>query len=229
MTETVRRGTEQRAAVLQSMSDRRNGLPRQRHSPEHVDDVLRSLPSHGWTAGWLGRRDRALLVLSQIAQLPYADIAALTAGEVKITGGVAKIKTPGGTTTVRQTEDNLVCAPCALARWVHALDLTVVYPDGRVIAAVIARAVPLTPQSPHLCESNNAITEVTRRLALLPPIDQWGHPVRAVSTRSAQPLPIHGRDVLRGRAATALATPLADREEQRANGLEQRVDVLLGS
>jgi hypothetical protein len=229
MVETVQRGSERRAAVLQSMADRRNGLPKQRHSPEHVDDVLRRLPSHGWTAGWLGRRDRALLVLSQVAQLPYADIAALTAGEVKITGGVATIRTPGGTTTLRRNEDDLLCAPCALARWVHALDLTVVYPDGRVIAAVIARAVPLTPRSPHLCESNNEITEVTRRLALLPPIDQWGHPVRAVSTRSAKPLPIHGREVVRSRAAATLATPIADREEQRANGLEQRVEVLLGS
>jgi len=62
---------------------------------------------------------------------------------------------------------------------VHALDLTVVYPDGRVVATVIARAVPLTPDSPHLCYSSTTITDITRRAALLPPIDRWGHPARA--------------------------------------------------
>jgi hypothetical protein len=209
------------------MNDRRSGLPKQRHSQEQVEKVLRALPSHGWPAGWLGRRDRALLVLSQVAQLPYASIAALTAGELQIADGVASIRTPGGMTRVRRNEDGLICGPCALARWVHALDLTVVYPDGRVIAAVIARAVPLTAHSPHLCDSNNTITEVTGRLAVLPPIDQWGHPVRTVSTRSAVSRPIHGRDVIRSRAATRLAEPLDAREEQRANSLEQRVEMLL--
>jgi len=228
MTETARRGQDRNATALHS-TDRRNNLPQQRHSVEHVDRVLAELPSHGWTAGWLGRRDRALLVLSQIAQLSYPDIAALTAGEVQIIGGVAKIRTIGGTTTLRRTDNDLLCAPCALARWVHALDLTVVYPDGRVIAAVIARAVPLTPQSPHLCESNNTITEVTGRLALLPPIDQWGHPVRAVPSRSKEQLPMQGRGAARTRAAATLATPIADGEQQRAIGLEQRVEILLGS
>src|SRR5664279_388608 len=34
---------------------------------EAVQAALRGLPSHGWTAGMFGRRDRALLVLSQLA------------------------------------------------------------------------------------------------------------------------------------------------------------------
>ena len=34
---------------------------------EAVAAALRGLPSHGWTAGIFGRRDRALLVLSQLA------------------------------------------------------------------------------------------------------------------------------------------------------------------
>ena len=79
-----------------------------------------------------------------------------------------------------RSHDDLLCGPCALARWVHALDLTVVYPDGRVIAALIARAMPVTADSPHLCQSNNKITEVTAQVTLLPPIDQWGHPIRRV-------------------------------------------------
>jgi hypothetical protein len=145
-----------------------------------VEEVLRSLPSHGWPAGWIGRRDRALLALAELAGLHVEQIVAVAAGDVTVADGAATIRTQGGTTVLRGVDDDLLCGPCALARWVHALDLTVVYPDGRVIAAVIARAVPLRSDSPHLCHSNNSITELTRRVALLPPIDKWGHPIRAV-------------------------------------------------
>lgn len=146
--------------------------------PEDVEALLRLLPSHGWTAGWTGRRDRALVVLAYQAGLSFAQIAALTAGDLTILDGTAIVRTHGGRTTLSRNDDSLLCGPCGLARWVHALDLTVVYPDGRVIAALIARAMPLVSSSPHLCESNNTITEITRGLALVPPIDRWGHPVR---------------------------------------------------
>ena len=36
-----------------------------------VAAALRGLPSHDWTQGRFGRRDRALLVLSQLAGVPY--------------------------------------------------------------------------------------------------------------------------------------------------------------
>ena len=98
-----------------------------------VEEVLRSLPSHGWPAGWIGRRDRALLVLAELAGLRFEQIASVAAGDVTISRGVATIRTHGGTTVLRGVDDNLLCGPCALARWVHALDLTVVYPDGRVM------------------------------------------------------------------------------------------------
>lgn len=196
---------------------------------EQVDAVLRTLPSHGWPDGWVGRRDRALLVLSQLAGLSYPQIATLTAGDVSIAKGIATIRTTGGRTTLRQVDDDLLCGPCGLARWVHALDLTVVYPDARVIAALIARAVPLTSDSPHLCQSNNSITEITARVALLPPIDGWGHSMRVVPTTPAAP----GPPPTRGRGAvlpvqrihhssTGTHDPI-----QRAHLLRARVSSLL--
>lgn len=183
----------------------------QAHSLSAVEAVLRESPSHGWTAGWIGRRDRALLVLSQLAGLSCEEITTITAGDMTITGGVATIRRRRGrtttgsrdTTTLRSVDDGLLCGPCALARWVHALDLTVVYPEGRVIAAVIGRAVPLTSHSPHLCHSNNAITEVTARAALLPPIDQWEHPVQVSVTPEEHAL------VLRARVEQLLGSPSA--------------------
>lgn len=172
------------AEQRQPIAQKRQPYGEQRQPTAQVASALRILPSHGWPAGWIGRRDRALLVVAGLAALPYPVIAALTAGDVSIAGGVASMRSPAGTTTLRFVDDGLLCGPCALARWVHALDLTVAYPDGRVIAAVIARAVPLTADSPHLCHSNNAITEVTSRVPLLPPVDRWGHPRRVQQAAS---------------------------------------------
>jgi hypothetical protein len=191
--------------------------------------VLRTLPSHGWPEGWIGRRDRALLVLAELAGLPVEQIAGVAAGDVTIADGIATIRTQGGTTHLRGVDDDLLCGPCALARWVHALDLTVVYPDGRVIAAVIARAVPLRSDSPHLCHSNNSITELTRRVALLPPIDQWGHPIRALLPRT---LPPNARSRTSGyRVPAASGSDGASLEFAdngiRARGLQSRLTQLL--
>src|SRR5450631_3503294 len=60
-----------------------------------VDAALRALPSHGWTRGMFGRRDRCLLVLSQLAGVPYQQLARLTVGDVVIVAdGQATIRTP---------------------------------------------------------------------------------------------------------------------------------------
>ena len=139
-----------------------------------ADNALRNLPSHGWTAGWTGRRDRALIVLSQVADLPYQRIARLSAGDISFADGAATIDGPDGATTVAPSSNGLLCAPCALARWLHALDLTVVYADTSVIASVIGRAAPLTAQSPHVCQNPQQINAATRDVPALPTIDAWG-------------------------------------------------------
>ena len=193
---------------------------REEHDLDLVHEVLRSIPSHGWPDGWMGRRDRALLVLSECAGLTYEQIAALAAGDVSIADGVAVIRTVGGTTRLLRTDDDLLCGPCALARWVHALDSTVVYPDGRVIAAVIARAVPLTARSPHLCQGAIAVTDATKRVALLPPIDRWGHPFRGAGALPGPPQ----ADPVRGLPRQGGSSP---QTIERARGLRNRVSQLL--
>ena len=136
-----------------------------------VDDVLRALPSHGW----VGRRDRALLVLSQVAGLSYADIADLTTADVTISDGRARIRTRSATITVRSTDDTMLCGPCALARWLHVLDLTVIHPNGCVPAAVLARSAALVDDSPHACQTvTNDPGLNVKRVALLPAVDPWG-------------------------------------------------------
>ena len=58
---------------------RPTGGPFQPTDRAAVDAALRGLPSHGWTQGMFGRRDRALLVLSQLAGVPYQHLAHATA------------------------------------------------------------------------------------------------------------------------------------------------------
>ena len=137
---------------------------------QRTQEALRALPS----AGWVGRRDRAVHVLSQMAGMSDEHIATLTAGDVVIADGAATITAPTGTITLAASSDTLICGPCALARWLHVLDMTVNYPDRYVIDAVIARAPPLSANSPHLCRGSHAVTDTTRQLPLLPPIDRWG-------------------------------------------------------
>ena len=137
---------------------------------QRTQEALRALPS----AGWVGRRDRAVHVLSQMAGMSDEDIATLTAGDVVIADGAATITAATGTITLAASSDTLICGPCALARWLHVLDMIVIYPDRYVIDAVVARAAPLSANSPHLCRGACAVTDATRQMPLLPPIDRWG-------------------------------------------------------
>ena len=61
-----------------------------------VEAALRGLPSQGWTRGMFGRRDRCLLVLSQVAGVPYKHLATMTAGDITLADGVATISSPVG-------------------------------------------------------------------------------------------------------------------------------------
>lgn len=178
-------------------------LPRPATAPQpggrSFDAVLRGLPSHGWTAGWVGRRDRALLVLWQRAGLTFADIATLTVDDIAIDGGVSTVRAgDGDAVTLRITQDGLLCGPCALARWLHALDLSTLHSDGRVVASVIARACPLTAHSPHVCEGQTAGAHDTSGLPVFPEHDRWGSgaafpPVRLTHDQRI-PVPGFGRN-----------------------------------
>ena len=61
-----------------------------------VAAALRGLPSHDWTQGMFGRRDRCLVVLSQLAGVPYQHLATLTAGDIYIADGVVTIRSAAG-------------------------------------------------------------------------------------------------------------------------------------
>ena len=78
-----------------------------------------------------GRRDRALLVLSQLAGVPYQHLARLTAGDVTVGRRTCTIASPAGKWTLRPADDGLLCGPSAVVRWLKILDLAVTKPSTR--------------------------------------------------------------------------------------------------
>jgi hypothetical protein len=200
-------GTERVAAALHRAwhpmplrAQPANGATRQR-----VEVALRALPSHGW----VDRRDRALLVLSHHAGISYRLIARLTRADVAVGDGTAIINTPAGSLTLQPESDGRLCGPCGLARWVHVLDLTVVHSHPAVIPSILARSVPLTATSPHLCEGNIPRTDAVSGGLLFPPIDPWGN--LTVMSGPAGGYRVHNVDEL----------------EQRAQELQRRAGYLL--
>jgi hypothetical protein len=151
-----------------------------------VHEALRSLPRQGWVSG----RDRALLALSQTAEIPYPAIAELVVGDVSIAHGVAVIRTSIGTVELAGDLDTRLCGPCAVSRWVHMLDMTAIYSDRAISAAVIARSTALSAHSPHACDRAPALSEATRRSTLFPPVDQWGLLTEAASVVRQPVLPV---------------------------------------
>ncbi len=66
--------------------DRRRRLDR-----DETVASLRGLPSHGWTGGLFGRRDRAVLVLVAGTDIPYRRLSGLPAGSIVVEQGNARI------------------------------------------------------------------------------------------------------------------------------------------
>ncbi len=165
---------------------------------DQVEAALQGLPSHGWARGMFGRRDRCLLVLSQIAGVPYKHLATLTAGDVTMASGAATISANAGTWTVLPGDDALLCGSCAVVRWLRVLDLVVTRPGKRDLAQALKKAKQVTGGSPHLCRSTRPLEQATSVVPLVPPIDQWGYIPFPVQRLTPHSLSRRVRDLLAG-------------------------------
>ena len=165
---------------------------------EAVEAALRGLPSHGWTRGMFGRRDRCLLVLSQLARVPYKHLATLHAGDITLADGVATISANAGTWTVLPGEDPVVCGSCAVVRWLQVLNMVVTRPSNRVLARALKKAKAVTSRSPHLCRSTHALDPATLVVPVLSPVDQWGYAPFPVQRLTPHSLSRRTRDLLAG-------------------------------
>ena len=180
-----------------------------------VEAALRALPSHGWTQGMFGRRDRCLLVLSQLAGVPYQHMASLTAGDVTVAEGTATITTRTSMWTLRPAGDGLLCGSCAVTRWLRILNLVVTRPNSRDVALALKKAKPVTGRSPHLCRSTRPLDEATLVVPLLPPIDQWGYVPFPVQRLTPHSLSRRGRDLLGGDLGAHRDLPVATDDEAK--------------
>jgi len=163
--------------------------PRTPIDPDQVAWALRLLPSHGWTMGLFGRRDRALIVLAAHTAVPYRQLARISLGQIHVTGGTATVADQHGRVIELQaTKDPVLCGPCALTRWQGIIDVDV-RPDLRGnIPKLLAHAPAVTSGSRHACHHPEPIHPDSMSTPLFPPINQWGHfplPIRQMSRRAA--------------------------------------------
>jgi hypothetical protein len=122
-----------------------------------------------------GRRDRCLLVLSQLAGVPYRVLATVTAGDVSVMDGTATITSPAGSWTLRPADDGpLMCGVCAILRWLEVLDIAATRVATGEVAGLLKGAPEVTGRSPHVCQLSLELAASTRGTPLLSPIDQWG-------------------------------------------------------
>ena len=181
-----------------------------------VEAALRDLPSHGWTRGMFGRRDRCLLVLSQLAGVPYKHLATLTAGDVTVIEGVATVTGAAAVWAVAPDDGPVLCGSCAVTRWLRVVDMAVTKINTRVVAAAVDKAEAVTGGSPHLCRSDRELDAATRQVPLFPPIDQWGAlpvPLRPLSPHS---LSRRVRDLLAGNLGAHRHLPVGQDDDLEA-------------
>ena len=145
-----------------------------------------------------GRRDRCLLVLSQLAGVPYRYLATLTAGDIAIADGVATIRAAAGEWTAGAADEAVLCGPCAVVRWLRILDLAVTHLSTRTIAGALKTTNPVDHRSPHVCHTRPVLGAATRAVPLLPPIDQWGYEPFPLQPLTPHSLSRRTRDLLAG-------------------------------
>jgi hypothetical protein len=165
---------------------------------ESVGAALRMLPSRGWTGGLFGRRDRCLLVLSQLAQIPHRHLAHLTAGDVTVADGVAIIAVAGQTRILSAGEDPVVCGPCAVARWRRTHHVIVVRIATPAVSDHLRKAKAPTSTSPHACRKPLNLDDRSTNHPLLAPVTQWGHAPFPLSSMSPHAVSRQARDLMDG-------------------------------
>jgi hypothetical protein len=145
--------------------------------PEALAAAVRALPTTGWTGGFFGRRDAAMLTLAA-APLSWTALAGLRTGDLSVAAGVLHL--PGGH-RLPAAPDPVSCPPCVWLRWARALGLARREVSIRVLRAALDRAVPLNSASPHRCrippgsDRGDDVGDVPGD-PVFTPIDQHGYP-----------------------------------------------------
>lgn len=141
---------------------------------DQVHRALLEIPSHGWTGGFFGRRDRLILTLTHLAGLTYRDQHHLRARDVQVTDGVLTVDGRTRTARLDPHPDPRLCPACTAIRWLNALHVVVTRPAISMLAGPLQRAPAVTGDSAHLCAGSHAAAARVADLPLLVPIDRYG-------------------------------------------------------
>lgn len=192
-----------------------------RFDPALVAAALEMIPVVDWPAGFVGRRDAALVVLVCVAGLTRAQIRTLrhTLGQ----GQLDEAALPALPTTPRPDD----CPACALSRWLR-VHLTLTAEGWRVVRNQLADlAETSADEGVHDCTQPLATSAALEQdtAPLFPPITRHGNPetwalstrsvTTIVATRLAAPATVGSHDRW-GDAQPAVAGP------GRARGLDDR-------
>jgi hypothetical protein len=149
--------------------------------------LLAACPTRGWPAGFTGRRDAFLIVLTRVLGYSHAAARTVTATDIEAGQGIVRLRGK----TVPVTEDPRTCPRCVVVRWLAVLDQA----DG--VGRHDAYQALTTDSAPTVASEHfHTLAEQQRwrrARSLLPPIDQHGwiddyHPVlslRSIGTRLA--------------------------------------------
>jgi hypothetical protein len=167
-------GIPDRRALRASLGRPPSAPTRPPPEPDALAAAVRALPTTGWTGGFFGRRDAAMLTLAA-APLPWTALAGLRTTEVTVAAGVLHL--PGGH-RLPAAPDPASCPPCVWLRWARALGLARREVSIRVLRAALDRAAALSSTSPHRCRippGSDRGDDVPGDPVFVP-IDQHGYP-----------------------------------------------------
>jgi hypothetical protein len=149
------------------------GATRPPPDPAAVAAAVRALPVSGWTGGFFGRRDAALLTVAT-SPLSWTALAALRTFDITVDDGVLCL--PGGS-GLAAGGDPATCPPCVWLRWLRTLGLARREVSIRPLRAALDRGAPLTGAGRHRCRTTVASApDDPRAGAVFVPIDQHGYP-----------------------------------------------------
>jgi hypothetical protein len=138
---------------------------------EQLRTALHLLPSHGWTVGLFGRRDRALVVLTA-AGADSRQLAAATAADLTVGEGTVSFDTGSAVITLhRRDDDPVMCGPCTAGRRLRLLRLIAATHSHRHWIDALHHSPEVTPVSPHQCTRPVVLDDTTAAVPLLPRID----------------------------------------------------------
>lgn len=183
---------------------------------ERVDAALRTLPSHGFTRGLFGRRDRALLVLAAVAGLPYRTIAGLTAADLDHEPGTGTVTVTGGRRRrlIGPMGNALLCPACALTRWSETHAVLTRQIATRLLATHLRAAALVADTDEHHCRRPGRPAD--GRVPLFPPIDQWGHVALPQTRLSPHAVSRQTRNLLAGDVTEHRDAPVVTVDQQSA-------------